>query len=312
MFTHVQKSLSGLRQFFKSWEAGAGSVLLTITLAIILLGPALAPYSPTDIGAGTPNAGPSSAHWFGVDSLGRDVLSRFLTGGRQVLLLPVVAAVLAYAVGGFMGIYGALSGGAIDRFTSKAFDLLLVMPPMLLGLVVLGSAGSSNIAMGGLLALVTLPRAGRVIRGASQAIVQADYVSAARGRGENQSYIVRRELLPNIAVPILADFGVRLTYTIIFASSLSFLGFGAQPPDPDWGRMVADSIPSIASGPVGTIAPALGIALAAISVNLIAEGLGRMIERSGSRSVPAKRAGLLGRSRRATASNMVSDGGVSR
>lgn len=289
----VRHSLFWIRDFLRSWEATAGAVLLAITLAIIAVGPWLAPYSPTDISAGIPNSGPSGDHWFGVDSLGRDVFSRFLAGGRNVLLLPIVASVIAYAVGGFMGIYGALTGGTVDRVTAKFFDFLLVMPPMLLALVVLSGVGSSGIAMGALLALVAFPRAGRVIRGASQAIVDADYVAAAVGRGESQSYIVRRELLPNIAVPILADFGVRLTYTIIFASSLSFLGFGAQPPEPDWGRMVADSIPSVAITPVAAIAPAMGIALAAISVNLIAEGLGRMIASPGERKRPGRNKKLL-------------------
>ncbi|UWZ39722.1 ABC transporter permease [Dactylosporangium roseum] len=274
-----------------------GAVLLTATLAVVVVGPLVTPYSPTQVAVAAPNLSPSADHWLGTDWLGRDVFSRFLAGGREVLLLPFIAVVFAYVVGGMIGIYATLRGGWVDAVIARGFNLLLVLPPMLLGLVVLGAAGSSRLAMGGLLALVSLPRAGRVIRGAAQTVAGSEYVMAAVGRGEHSLYIVRRELLPNIALPVLADLGVNLTYQIIFASSLSFLGFGAQPPTADWGRMVADSIPMLTTTPLAALVPAVGIALAAISVNLLAEALaqrlggnrGTRLGRGRSRSVISAR-----------------------
>ena len=280
-----------------SWEAVVGAALLTVTLAIVVAGPLVAPYDPTQVAVAAPNIPPSADHWLGTDWLGRDTFSRFLAGGREVLLLPFIAVVFAYVVAGLLGIYAALHGGWLDAVIARGFSLLLVLPPMLLGLVVLSAAGSSRIAMGGLLALVSFPRAGRVIRGAAQTVVGSEYVMAAVGRGERSLYIVRRELLPNIALPVLADLGVNLTYQIIFASSLSFLGFGAQPPSADWGRMVADTMPLLTATPLGALAPAVGIAMAAISVNLLAEALAQRLGgsratrlgRGTSRSVTAPR-----------------------
>lgn len=272
------------RRFFSSWEAVIGVCLLAGTLAVVVFGPALAPYSPTDIGVGIPNGPPSAAHLLGTDWLGRDVLSRFLSGGREVLLIPFLAATAAYVIGGFLGVFGALHGGWSDRVISRTFDVMLVLPPMLLGLVILGSAGSSRLALVLLLVLIALPRAGRVIRGTAQGSIGSDYVNSAISRGESSAFVVGREVLPNISLPVLSDFGVRLTYTIIFAASLSFLGFGAQPPTPDWGRMVSDSIPTVSVTPVPVLVAILGIAVAAISINLIAEGIGRMSERPPTRT----------------------------
>jgi len=133
-----------------------------------------------------------------------------------------------------------------------------------------------------------------------------DYVQSAVGRGERTLYIVRQEITPNIALPVLADFGVRLTYTIIFASSLSFLGFGTQPPDADWGRMIFDSVPFLLLSPWGSMAPAIGITLAAVSVNFMAEGLGRIIADDGRRSKATRR-----RKPRAKANRSASERGSS-
>ncbi|MGE3447418.1 MAG: ABC transporter permease [Microbacteriaceae bacterium] len=280
-------------RFFTSWEAIVGAGLLAATVAVIAFGPAFAPYSPTDVGIGIPNSGPSSDHLLGTDWLGRDVLSRFLSGGREVLLIPFLAATVAYVIGGFLGILGALHGGVLDGAISRSFDVMLVLPPMLLGLVILGSAGSSRLALVLLLVLVVLPRAGRVIRGSAQGSIGSDYVHAAVSRGESRIFIVGREVLPNIALPVLSDFGVRLTYTIIFAASLSFLGFGAQPPTPDWGRMVSDSVPTVSVAPVPVLVATLGIAVAAISINLLAEGIGRLSEPSTKRKAKPPKAAIV-------------------
>lgn len=301
-----RSALRGLRRYFRTWEGALGAALLGLTLLIIVVGPMLAPYPPNELGAGLPNQGPSAMHFLGTDWLGRDVLSRFLVGGRQVLFIPILATVLAYVVAGLIAGYAVLRGGQMDAWASRFFDALLALPPMLLGLVLLGSVGNSWGVMLGLLILVTFPRAGRVIRGVVDAAKSMDYVQSAVGRGERTLYIVRQEITPNIALPVLADFGVRLTYTIIFASSLSFLGFGTQPPDADWGRMIFDSVPFLLLSPWGSMAPAIGITLAAVSVNFMAEGLGRIIADDGRRSKATRR-----RKPRAKANRSASERGSS-
>lgn len=262
-------------QFLRTWEGVLGVVLLVIMLTVAMFGPLFASHDPNELGAGMPNQPPSAEFLLGTDWLGRDVLSRFLSGGRQVLLLPFVASLIAYVLGGLLAIYSAFRGGALDAWVARVFDAMLAFPPMLFALVVVGAAGTSPMTLVILLALISFPRAGRVVRGFAQAGLGREYLLAAIGRSESRLYVVSRELLPNIWKPLLSDFGVRLTYSIIFVSSLSFLGFGVQPPDPDWGRMVADSFATVSISPLASLVPALGIAFAAVSVNLIAEGIGR-------------------------------------
>lgn len=262
-------------QFLRTWEGVLGLALLVIMLTVAMFGPLFASHDPNELGVGMPNQPPSGEFLLGTDWLGRDVLSRFLSGGRQVLLLPFVASLIAYVLGGLLAIYSAFRGGALDAWVARVFDAMLAFPPMLFALVVVGAAGTSPMTLVVLLALISFPRAGRVVRGFAQAGLGREYLLAAIGRSESRLYVVSRELLPNIWKPLLSDFGVRLTYSIIFVSSLSFLGFGVQPPDPDWGRMVADSFATVSISPLASLVPALGIAFAAVSVNLIAEGIGR-------------------------------------
>lgn len=265
----------GRPQFLRTWEGILGLALLLITLTVAVLGPLFASHDPNELGVGMANQPPSGEFLLGTDWLGRDVFSRFLSGGRDVLLLPFVASIIAYGLGGLLGIYSAFRGGVLDAWVSRIFDAMLAFPPMLFALVVVGAAGTSPLTLVTMLALISFPRAGRIVRGFAQAGLGREYLLAALGRSESRLYVVSRELLPNIWKPLLSDFGVRLTYSIIFVSSLSFLGFGVQPPDPDWGRMVADSFATVSISPLASLVPALGIAFAALSVNLIAEGVGR-------------------------------------
>jgi peptide/nickel transport system permease protein len=155
----------------------------------------------------------------------------------------------------------------------------------LLVLVLIAGLGTSSIVLIVTVALVFIPRVGRVVRGATQAVVTSDYVAAAQARGERTGAILSREVLPNIAAPAIADFALRITYGVIFVATLNFLGLGAQPPDPDWGLMVADSRGYLAIQPWATLAPAAGIAALSVSFNLIADALTRHLTRESTRGV---------------------------
>lgn len=267
------------RGMLRSLEGRAGIALGALILALVILGPLLAPDSPTAIG-GAALQGPSSAHLLGTDELGRDVFSRFLAGGRTVLLAPLAATALAFLIGGTIGMFAAFRGGVIDGGASRLFDLFIALPGLLIVLVVITRVGTSFTAIVIVVALNFAPRAGRIVRGATQAVVGNDYVAAARLRGERVWWILARELLPNAAPVIIANFCLYLTYSVIFVSTLSFLGLGAQPPSSDWGLMVSESREFIVVNPWGTVAPAVGIASMAVAFTLLGDALTRQVSRS--------------------------------
>ncbi len=266
------------RGVLSSGEGRAGLILAALILAVVVFGPLVAPHSPTEIG-GVALAGPSSAHPLGTDELGRDVLSRFLYGGRTVLLGPLAATALAFLIGGTLGMFGAFRGGVLDGGISRLFDLFIALPGLLIVLVVITRVGTSFAAIVVVVALNFAPRAGRIVRGATQAVVGNDYVDAARLRGERVTWILARELLPNAAPVIIANFCLYLTYAVIFVSTLSFLGLGAQPPSSDWGLMVSESRQFIVVNPWATVAPAVGIASMAVAFTLLGDALTRQVSR---------------------------------
>jgi peptide/nickel transport system permease protein len=273
------------RTLLTSIEGRVGIALGAVMLFLIAFGRFFTPYPPAQIGISTSAAGPSADHWLGTDHLGRDVLSRFLAGGDTILIVPLIAVTLAFVAGGGLGMVGGYLRGWPDALITRTFDLLLTLPPLLLVLVIIAGLGTSRVVLVLTVALVFMPRMGRVVRGATQAVVTNDYVAAAQARGERTSAIVVREVLPNIAAPAIADFALRITYAVIFVSTLNFLGLGAQPPHPDWGLMVAESRSFVAVAPMATLAPAIGIAALSISFNLIADALTRHLTRESAKGV---------------------------
>jgi peptide/nickel transport system permease protein len=274
------------------WQTRAGGIARTLAgptegkigLAVILafvfivaFGPLLAPYSPYAIGVGIPNAGPSSAHLLGTDDIGRDILSRLLSGARSVILIPLLATLLAFALGGFIGVLVGYTRGRADTIVTRVIDVLLALPPLLIVLVVIATAGASPGVVIISVALVYSPRVARVLRGATQGIGTQEYVLAAQARGENTPSIVLRELLPNLTPTLLVEFAVRLTYVTIFVTTLNFLGLGVQPPSPNWGRMLFEARTTIVTNPVATIAPAVALGALAVAIGLLADSVARSL-----------------------------------
>jgi peptide/nickel transport system permease protein len=276
---------SAWRTILGTLEGRIGLAVGLLMLGLIAFGRFFAPHDPTQIGAGVGTQGPSADHFFGTDHLGRDVFSRFLAGGDTIVLVPLASVALAFVVGGGLGMLGGYLRGRADTLITRTFDLLLTLPPLLLVLVLIAGLGTSSVVLVLTVALVFLPRMGRVVRGATQAVVTSDYVAAAQARGERTGAILVREVLPNIAAPAIADLALRITYGVIFVATLNFLGLGAQPPAPDWGLMVSDSRAYLAVQPWAALAPAFGIAALSISFNLIADALTRHLTRETARGV---------------------------
>jgi peptide/nickel transport system permease protein len=263
------------RALWGTAEGRIGAAILIAFVLLIVIGPHVAPYPPNEIGAGPPAQGPSTEHLLGTDTLGRDILSRVLTGGGSVIVIPILGIVLAFVIGGFLGMLAGYLGGWTDVATTRSLDVLLSLPPLLMILVVVSTAGASTTVLVLAVAVVYGPRIARVLRGATRGPATREYVLAAQARGERPSRIVLREILPNIYPTFFVEFASRLSYAVIFIATLNFLGLGLQPPSSNWAVMVADSRESVSSAPLATIVPAVAIGLLSVGIGLIADAVSR-------------------------------------
>jgi peptide/nickel transport system permease protein len=268
-----------LRNAAATMTGRVGLALIAAVAAVALLGPLLSPHSSTEV-VGTPFQGPSGDHLLGTDFLGRDGLSRFLHGGRTLLVVTILSTGLAYLVGISVGMLAGLRRGPLDLATVAVIDVLLSIPPIIFVLVMLGAAGTSiGIATIGI-AVVFAPRVARIVRTVALEISTREFVEAAVARGEGVVSILRRDLLPNIAAAVMADLGIRVSGAIILFSSLSYLGLGESPPAANWGLMISENRIGLITQPTIVLVPAVTIALLAIGVNLLADAIARGLGKS--------------------------------
>ena len=256
-----------------------GLAVFVVLCLIAFVGPHVAPYSTTSV-EGLPYAQPSADHPFGLDYLGQDGLSRFLHGGQSVILLSFAATLLGYALGIPIGLVAGYRRGWTDELLMRGSDIVMAFPSIILALILVAGVGPKLWLVVVAVAVAHAPRIARVVRGATLEVVTRAYVEAAEARGEKTSVLLRREVLPNIWTPILVDFGIRLTASIILIASLSFLGFGLQPPAADWGLMINENRSALTIQPWVVMMPVAAIGLLTISVNLIGDGISRALGRS--------------------------------
>lgn len=278
--TRLARQARGLRLAFV-----VATILLAVHAFVALTGPLWAPYPPDRLvtQAFLP---PSVEHFFGTDHLGRDVFSRLVHGERIVLALSLSAATLAVVIGAMLGIVLGYLRNVIDDVAMRVIEILLSIPPVILSLLILGALGSSYPLLVGTVAFFFIPRVATVIRSATLAVVAEDFVTVARLRGESAFSIAWRELLPNVAPAVSVEFSLRTGYAVIFIGGLSFLGFGAAPPAPEWGLMIAEGRGSITGSPWAVLAPSLALASLVVALSLFTEGLGAILGRSTSRERP--------------------------
>lgn len=260
-----------------------GVLLVALLVALALFGPFFAPHSPTEF-AGAPYAQPSGAVPLGTDNLGRDVLSRFLWGGRSILGLSLLATALGLVLGVSIGLVAAYTRSILDDVLMRAMDVILAFPSIVLALVVVATIGPKLWLLVLVVGLTTTPRVARVTRGASLEIVERDFVQAAEVLGESRAKILFGEILPSITSPLMVEASLRLTYSIGLIAGLSFLGFGLQPPAADWGLMINENRQALTIQPWGAVMPVIAIALLTIGTSMIGDGLSRAaigIERGG-------------------------------
>lgn len=256
------------RRSIRTW---AGFLFVTIVLFCALLGPAFAPYGPNET-EGLSYASPSRSHILGLDYLGRDVLSRFLWGGRTALILAILVTALAYAIGLPLGLISAYRGGIVDGALMRTAELFLAFPSIILVLLLVTAFGSSLTLLVLAAGITSSPRTARIVRAAALPIVGLSYVEAARARGERSAFILCREVLPNIRAPLYVDLGIRFTYSILIVAAVSFLGLGLKPPAADWGLMVSENRGGITIQPWAVVAPIVALGLLTVGINLVIDG----------------------------------------
>jgi ABC-type dipeptide/oligopeptide/nickel transport system permease subunit len=259
-----------LRSVTGDWGGRIGVVLLAILLLVALAGPWLAPHS-TVSPVGIPGEAPTSAFPLGLDFLGRDVLSRVLSGGRSTLLLAGAATALTYLAGVTIGLLAGYSRSFVDPLLMRIVDVALSFPALLVMLLFVTAWGGGRGVLVAAAALVLFPGVARIVRTATLEISTKGYVEAAVARGERTPAILRREILPNILGPIIADLGIRFSWSIILIASVNYLGLGLKPPASDWGLMVSENREILPSNPLALLAPAAVLALLIIAVNLTAD-----------------------------------------
>lgn len=259
-----------------TFYVGAGVLLFWVVCAIF--GHLFAPYSPLTQNLLLPNAPPSASHWFGTDPLGRDVLSRVITGARDILVITPLATVLGTVLGTILGLAMGYFGGVFDLIAGRIVEAFLALPIVIIAFLFIVALGASTITLIVVVGLVFTPLIARTVRAAALVERQQDYVSASRLFGESPVRVMFSEILPNVMPAILVEFTVRLGYAIFAIATLSFLGFGIQPPTPDWGADISANYINLLPGYWWqTLFPALAIASLVIAVILIADSIEQVL-----------------------------------
>ena len=257
---------------------GAAIVLFWIVCAVF--GRQIAAYSPLSQQLLGTNAAPSGAHWFGTDSLGRDVLARVIVGSREILIVTPLATLLGTVLGTVLGLAMGYFGGAFDLIVGRFVEAVLALPAVIVAFLFIVALGPSVPTLIVVIGLIFTPLIARTVRSSVLTERHLDYLASARLLGENPARIMFAEILPNVLPSILVEFTVRLGYAIFTVATLSFLGFGIQPPTPDWGADIAyaNTNNALISGYWWQVLfPALAIASLVIAINLITDSIEQVL-----------------------------------
>lgn len=262
---------------FQSKAATFGAAIILFWIFIALLAPIISPYPPNK-SVGPRLEPPSREHWFGTDSLGRDVMSRLIWGTRMAMTLAPAATFLGVFAGLSLGLISGYIGGTVDMFIMRVCDILLSFPTTLLYILIISTIGPSAMIVVISVGAGAMPSVARITRSLVLEERSQDYVSAARLRGERRWYILLREILPNITGPIIADACIRVGYAVMAIGSLGFLGL-LRPSVPEWGTMINEGRTWILYRPWMVIIPAMALSSVVIALNMLSDGLKEAAQR---------------------------------
>lgn len=247
-----------------------GLLVIAVYLVVALFAPLIAPYGESEVVSSQYDPwGPQFI--LGTDNVGRDMFSRIVYGARNTIGLAFSITLISFSVGGLLGMLAAVMGRWVDLCLSWLVDILMAIPQLIFALLLLTILGTSVPVLIAVIALLDSTRVYRLTRSVAMNVVVLDFVEAARLRGEGLWWIIRREVLPNVLPPLIAEFGIRFCFVFLFISALSFLGLGIQPPSADWGSMVRDNSTLITFGDITPVLPGLAIALLTVAVNFVVD-----------------------------------------
>jgi len=254
-----------------------GITVVSFFLLLAFIGPYLAPYHFAAQNLAEKLQPPSARHFFGTDQFGRDIFSRILVGSRGVFIVAGSGSALAVFLGSLLGLVSGYRGGIADEILMRLLDVILSIPPLLLAMVILFSLGPSKINVIIVVGFLYIPMVARVVRSVVLDLKTRQFVEAARLRGESSTYILLREILPNVLPYLAVEGSMRFSYAIFLVASLGFLGMGVQPPAPDWGLMVGEARNWFQQAQWILYFPAGTIALLVVGVGFFSDGLRTML-----------------------------------
>ena len=255
-----------------------GGAIVGTLLICAIFASVIAPYSPYDLDVAAMLHGSSAAHWLGTDELGRDVLSRTIHAAQISMKVAFIAATIGLVFGTLIGVVAAYFGGWVDLVLMRFMELLFSFPAILLAVVLMASLGTSILNAMLAIGIVFIPGFSRLARAQTEVVLREQYVESARALGMSHGRIVFREILPNILAPLLVEAAAAFSYAILLESALSFLGLGAQPPDPSWGNMLSTGRGFMSQAPWLSIVPGMTIFLSVLGFNLIGDGLRDLLD----------------------------------
>lgn len=250
-----------------------GGSIVGLFVILALIGPHITPYPFDQFHFKSRLAPPSSEFWWGTDRYGRDIFSRVVAGARLTVFMAGVGTLIGVFFGILVGLFSGYVGGWLDEILMRLTDIAMSFPGLLLAMLVVAALGANEINAVISIGIVFTPKVARVVRSATLGLRHVQFVEAAQVRGESLSFIIFREILPNIWPPIIVETCIRLSYAVLLVVSLSYLGLGAQPPAPDWGLMIAKERAFLVTDPWVVLAPAAAIVTLIISVNLLGDGM---------------------------------------
>lgn len=266
-----------LRVALRMWRTRVGLIIVTALTIVALFGRQVAPYGEQE-GVGLPfkPSGKTRKHTiFGSANVGHDVWTRFLYGGRPILIAAVLATALALVFGTAVGLIAAYNRRRLDDFLMRSMDVILALPQIITALIVISMFGAKTWLIVVTVGVSTVPRIARVVRGAAVSVVERDFIGAAESLGESRFHILRKELLPNVSAPLLVEANLRLTFAIGLIAGIAFLGFTPDPGAANWGLMINENRKGLAPNHWGVTLPVIAIALLTIGTGLIGDGLSR-------------------------------------
>jgi peptide/nickel transport system permease protein len=262
------------KAFARNRLAVVGGAVVFCLFALAVLAPLLAPWDPNRPDVRKILEPPSARHWFGTDQLGRDVLSRVVVGARDILTVAPLATIVSTICGTALGLAMGYFQGIVDETLSRLVDALLALPTVIIALLALVALGPSSVTVVFVIGFTFAPIIARTVRAGVLVERELDYVAAARLRREGALHIMFVEILPNVLPPVMVEATVRLGYAIFAVATLSFIGFGIQPPSPDWGLSISSNYGLIGGGYWWTVLfDGLSIASLVVAVNLVADGI---------------------------------------